>query len=131
MGKVYESKVDPEELIRSFREEPSGLSGLKMAKEPETVPSESPATVPTKSDKKKENLSDKELAYREKFLLDMTYTRAFNCRFQTVEIDQAFVRKIRRLIYFEEGQVCTVKAYINNVLAAHFDQFAEFIEKRL
>ena len=29
MGKVYESKVDPDEFIRSFREEPSSLSALK------------------------------------------------------------------------------------------------------
>ncbi len=29
MAKVYESDVDPDDFIRSFREEPSGVSSLK------------------------------------------------------------------------------------------------------
>ncbi len=43
MGKVYESQVDPDEFIRSFREEPSQLSALKR-KEGTTVTTAEPAT---------------------------------------------------------------------------------------
>lgn len=31
MAKKYESDIDPDEFIRSFREEPSGLSRLSVA----------------------------------------------------------------------------------------------------
>ena len=31
MAKKYESEIDPDEFIRSFREEPSGLSSLKRS----------------------------------------------------------------------------------------------------
>lgn len=43
MGKVYESQVDPDEFIRSFREEPSQLSALKR-KEGTAVTTAEPAT---------------------------------------------------------------------------------------
>ena len=39
MGKVYESDIDPDEFIRSFREESSSLSTLKKpAEQPEENP---------------------------------------------------------------------------------------------
>lgn len=31
MAKVYDSDVDPDEFIRDFRQEPSGIGGLKKA----------------------------------------------------------------------------------------------------
>ncbi|MBJ2191364.1 MAG: DUF3408 domain-containing protein, partial [Muribaculaceae bacterium] len=73
---------------------------------------------------------DEDEAYRQKFLLDPTFMWSQE-KFQPVEIDPEFVQKIRRIISYEKKRLCTVKAYVNNVLAAHFEQYAANIEKRL
>ena len=138
MAKVYESDVDADEFIRGFREEPSGIGDLKKApmatdkaasdevSEPihiKTGPELSERRVPEIAD-------DEDEAYRRRFLLDPTYMWPQE-KFQPVEIDPEFVQKIRRIISYEKKRTCTVKAYVNNVLAAHFEQFAAMIEKRL
>lgn len=75
-------------------------------------------------------IDDEDEAYRQKFLLDPTFMWSQE-KFQPVEIDPEFVQKIRRIISYEKKRLCTVKAYVNNVLAAHFEQYAANIEKRL
>lgn len=138
MAKVYESDVDADEFIRGFREEPSGIGELKKApvatdkaasddvSEPTQI-----KTVPELSERRVPEIADDEdEAYRRRFLLDPTYMWPQE-KFQPVEIDPEFVQKIRRIISYEKKRTCTVKAYVNNVLAAHFEQFAAIIEKRL
>ena len=45
------------------------------------------------------------------------------------EIDPEFIWKIRRILFHKKkGKVCSIKAYINNVLAAHFEEFADIID---
>ncbi len=138
MAKVYDSDVDPDEFIRDFRQEPSGIGGLKkapMIKDDATPTpiSELPKgkTVPNRPKRNVcEEIDYGDEAYRRRFLLDPTYMWPQE-KFQPVEIDPEFVQKIRRIISYEKKRPCTVKAYVNNVLAAHFEQYAAYIEKRL
>lgn len=138
MAKVYDSDVDPDEFIRDFWQEPSGIGGLKkapMIKDDATPTpiSELPKgkTVPNRPKRNVcEEIDDGDEAYRRRFLLDPTYMWPQE-KFQPVEIDPEFVQKIRRIISYEKKRPCTVKAYVNNVLAAHFEQYAAYIEKRL
>lgn len=138
MAKVYESDVDADEFIRGFREEPSGIGDLKKApvatdKAASDEVSE-PIHIKTRPELYERRVSeiadDEDEAYRRRFLLDPTYMWPQE-KFQPVEIDPEFVQKIRRIISYEKKRTCTVKAYVNNVLAAHFEQFAAMIEKRL
>lgn len=131
MGKVYESDVDPDEFIRSFRDEPSGTAGLKKAASKKEAPrreKHKEASAPEVSPSA--DAEDAEDEYRRIFLLDLSFLRAQE-KFQPVEIDPEFVRMIRRIISYDKKQMCTVKAYVNNVLAHHFRLYAAIIEKRL
>lgn len=138
MAKVYDSDVDPDEFIRDFRQEPSGIGGLKKASPSKDDTSSPPQSEPQKektvSKRTKRNVEevtdDEDEAYRQKFLLAPTFMWSQE-KFQPVEIDPEFVQKIRRIISYEKKRLCTVKAYVNNVLAAHFEQYAANIEKRL
>ena len=139
MGKKYESEIDPDEFIRSFREEPSSLSTLKKKpKEPpkqDTIPSDSTDTkaesvisnhaAPVSNDSSKE----REEIFRERFISRTTYLRP-QIKFLMVEIDPIIIGKIKRLIAFENGS-CSLKSYINNVLAAHFEEYADVINPKL
>lgn len=138
MAKVYESDIDADEFIRGFREEPSGIGDLKKAPvaTDKAASDEVSEPIHIKTGSKlyerrvPEIADDEDEAYRRRFLLDPTYMWPQE-KFQPVEIDPEFVQKIRRIISYEKKRTCTVKAYVNNVLAAHFEQFAAMIEKRL
>lgn len=137
MAKKYESEIDPDEFIRSFREEPSGLSSLKRSLtepkggnlQPATdsvkVLSESPPTT-TPSPVSDNSIKD----YKERFVYDSTYFRPRQ-RFLMVEIDPDFIRKIKRIISYECDSPCSIKSYVNNVMADHFERYKAIIDKLL
>lgn len=124
MAKVYESDVDPDEFIRLFREEPSGVSSLKKRKSstadvvPEQQSSLSQITVGSEED------------FSNRFVRNMAHMRPQQ-KYLMVEISPEFIRTIKRILSYEEGPACSVKAYVNNVLAEHFTDYAEIIKKRL
>ena len=125
MSKVYESDIDPDEFIRSFREEPSQLPTPRKKKEKEQdIPRKPTETATTAS----ESASDED-DYLNKFVRNMEHMRPL-CKYLMVDIHPDFVRKIKRILSYETGQVCSTKAYINNVLAEHFRLYEEFINKR-
>lgn len=131
MGKVYESDIDPDEFIRSFREESSSLSTLKKpAEQPEENPVlPQPEPKPVKKISSPE--SDREKEYMDRFVRNMAYM-APEEKFTPTEIDPDFIWKIRKILFCrQKGRVCSVKAYINNVLAAHFDEYADIINPKL
>ena len=139
MGKVYESKIDPDEFIRSFREESSSLSTLKKKPSdkaastvPETDTPPEPPKKPTPAEHRKSNVDhDREREYMERFVRNMAYM-APEVKFTQTEIDPEFIWKIRQILFCrEKGRVCSVKAYINNVLAAHFEEYADIINSKL
>ena len=127
MSKVYESDIDPDEFIRSFREEPSQLPTPKRKKEKErdtpAKPIESAVSLDSTS------MPQDEEEYLDTFVRNMGHMRPL-CKYLMVDIHPDFVRKIKRILSYETGQVCSTKAYINNVLAEHFRQYEEFINKR-
>ncbi|MFV9805703.1 DUF3408 domain-containing protein [Phocaeicola vulgatus] len=131
MGKVYESDIDPDEFIRSFREESSSLSSLKKPQEPKEQTAEQTPLTRQQPMEKPSLDSDKENMYMEKFVRNMRYM-APEDKFTTTEIDPDFIWKIRKILFCrKKGRVCSVKAYINNVLAAHFEEYADIINPKL
>ncbi len=135
MGKVYESDIDPDEFIRSFREESSSLSTLKKpAEQPEenpVLPQPEPQSKPQPVKEIPSSESDREKEYMDRFVRNMAYM-APEEKFTPTEIDPDFIWKIRKILFCrQKGRVCSVKAYINNVLAAHFDEYADIINPKL
>jgi len=133
MAKVYESEIDPDEFIRSFREESSSLSTLKKPKEnvemePATVSKGKSAVSVTATNNPVANIDPEEM-FRERFITKTTYLRP-QVKFLMVEIDPVIIGKIKRLIAYENGS-CSLKSYINNVLAAHFEEYADIINPKL
>lgn len=134
MAKKYESEIDPDEFIRSFREEPSALSTFKR----ESADKKSDSKSTTDFGKEQSDaisatsaLSNNAIEdYREKFVLDKAYLRPRE-RFMMVEVSPDFIRKIKRIISYEGDSPCTIKSYVNNVLADHFERYKSIIEKRL
>ncbi|MCM1142391.1 MAG: DUF3408 domain-containing protein [Muribaculum sp.] len=125
MSKVYESDINPDEFIRSFREEPSQLPTPKKKKErgPEYEKEKSKETVSTDS-----TSNDEE--YLTRFVRNMEHMRPID-KYLMVEIHPKFIRMIKRILSYESGQVCSLKAYINNVLEEHFREYESSINKRL
>ena len=143
MAKVYESDIDPDEFIRSFRDDPSGLSSIKRKsteKKSEDTPSED-KTQPTvnKAEPPKPDPVNKttsvtsvnaESEYRQKYIANTAYLRP-KLRFLMVEINPDFIQKIKRIISYENGSPCSIKSFVNNVLAEHFERYEAIIKKRL
>ncbi len=130
MGKVYESDIDPDEFIRSFREESSSLSTLKQPTEQPAEEIPQPQPSPTE-EKELPTDTDREKEYMDRFVRNMAYM-APEEKFTPTEIDPDFIWKIRKILFCrQKGRVCSVKAYINNVLAAHFDEYADIINPKL
>lgn len=133
MAKKYESEIDPDEFIRSFREESSSLSTLKKPKEnvdmkPVAKSNDNSAASVTATNTPV-SVTDREKMFRERFITKTTYLRP-QVKFLMVEIDPVIIGKIKRLIAYENGS-CSLKSYINNVLAAHFEEYADIINPKL
>lgn len=133
MAKKYESEIDPDEFIRSFREESSSLSTLKKPKEnvdmkPVAESNDNSAASVTATNTPV-SVTDREEMFRERFITKTTYLRP-QVKFLMVEIDPVIIGKIKRLIAYENGS-CSLKSYINNVLAAHFEEYADIINPKL
>lgn len=124
MSKVYESDIDADEFIRSFREEPS--QPVAPAKKAETK-KEQPARKDGAASKA--TVTSDEEEYLNIFVRNMDHMRPLD-KYLMVDIHPTFVRKIKRVLSYETGQVCSLKAYINNVLSEHFKKYESFIEKR-
>ncbi len=134
MTKVYEPAIDPDEFIRTFRDEPSALSTLKNRHSDENTGSKPPtdnlnvkAYQPNVAPAVSENAIED---YRKRFLLDKTYLRP-RLRFLMVEINPNFIQKIKRIISYECDSPCSIKSFVNNVLADHFERYKDIIAKRL
>lgn len=126
MAKVYESEIDPDEFIRSFREESSSLSTLKKKPKAEAQTQES-EPKPAKDKAKGDTSADREREYLERFVWNMTYMSPQD-KYVTTEIDPEIVWKIRSILFGrKKGRVCLLKAFINNVLAAHLEEYADVI----
>lgn len=138
MAKVYESEIDPDEFIRSFREESSSLSTLKkkpkeaqpQEPEPETTKVPSPKSLSeSQPNESVGNDADRERKYLERFVWNMTYMSPQD-KYVTTEIDPDIEWKIRRILFCrKKGRVCSLKAFINNVLAAHLEEYADVINQ--
>ncbi len=122
MTKVYEPDIGPDEFIRTFRDEPSALSTLKNRHSDENTGSKSQTdNLNVKADQTNVAPIVSENAiedYRKRFLLDKTYLRP-RLRFLMVEINPDFIQKIKRIISYESDSPCSIKSFVNNVLADH------------
>ena len=67
--------------------------------------------------------------YLERFVWNMTYMSPQD-KYVTTEIDPEIEWKIRRILFCrKKGRVCSLKAFINNVLAAHLEEYADVINQ--
>ena len=67
--------------------------------------------------------------YMERFVWNMTYMSPQD-KYVTTEIDPEIEWKIRRILFCrKKGRVCSLKAFINNVLAAHLEEYADVINQ--
>lgn len=67
--------------------------------------------------------------YMERFVYDNTYA-APQVKYVTTEIDPEIVWKIRNILFGrKKGRGCSLKAFINNVLAAHLEEYADIINQ--
>lgn len=137
MAKVYESDIDPDEFIRSFREEPSGLSSLKKK------PANDNAVAPTAANaattetpvnaavpQAKSGNTDLDTEFLEKFVSDKSYMRVPSpYRSLMVDIDREYVQKIRSIFFNGKCSMGTVKGYVSLVLEEHFKKYQEIIKK--
>ena len=139
MAKKYESEIDPDEFIRSFREESSSLSTLKKKPKAEGQTQESepemtkvPSTKSVSESQPKVSIgnnADRGRKYLERFVWNMTYMSPQD-KYVTTEIDPEIEWKIRRILFCrKKGRVCSLKAFINNVLAAHLEEYADVINQ--
>ena len=129
MAKVYEPDIDPDEFIRSFREDTLQLSQLKRSSKPETTTAP-PTDTASSNGSGSPPAPDREKEYVEKFVTNMAFMSPTE-KFTTVEIFPAFIKKIKYILLAQDGRKCSLKAYINNVLAEHFKQYEDVIAKRL
>lgn len=130
MSKVYESDINPDEFIRDFRKEPSGASISRKPHEASEPPkgksrSEKPSSSPY--DKASAQTKSEE-EYLESFVRNMEHMRPRD-RYVVVEINPTYLNKIKRVLSYEAGS-CSLKAYVNNVLAEHFREYEDYIQKR-
>ena len=94
---------------------------MNKAEPPKTAPADKTTSVaPT----------DPESEYRQKYIANLAYLRP-KLRFLMVEINPDFIQKIKRIISYEINSPCSIKSYINNVLAEHFERYEAIIKKRL
>ena len=67
--------------------------------------------------------------YLERFVYNNTYA-APQVKYVTTEIDPEIIWKIRSILFGrKKGRVCSLKAFINNVLAAHLEEYADVINQ--
>ncbi len=139
MAKVYEPQIDPEEFIRSFRDDPSGISSMKKKSTEETPSEDKAQPTECKSEPPKPTPATKtfppattnvESEYRQKYIANTAYLRPKE-RFLMVEIHPDHIQIIKRIISYERNSPCSIKSYINNVLTEHFERYAAIIKKRL
>lgn len=155
MGKVYESQVDPDEFIRSFREEPSQLSRLKKKSADETassapagkstdnkdaptvsVPQNAPVPVTDTAHTEVDVTADEETAFRRKYVANKEASLSLleiqeSTHFLMVDINSDFIRIIKSLLAHENRHLYSVKSYVNNVITEHFKKHEEIIKKIL
>lgn len=131
MGKVYESDVDPDEFIRSFSQNPSGLPKPEKAESPPDGVKEK--KTPAKREAVRQDSgtdADADTAFLERYVRNMAHMRPQG-KYLMVEICPEYIRRIKRILSYAAGPSCSVKAYVNNVLSEHFREYGETIKKML
>lgn len=89
-------------------------------------------TKPRKRASRKEaESSTKEQEYMRQFINYPAHVNARE-RYLMTEIAPCHIRKIRQILFSVDcGRACSVKSYINNVLEAHFKEYAGLITTKI
>ncbi len=95
------------------------------------TPSETPApperTVPDKTVADGTLLSNRELEYMERFILNSKYRRVSR-KGKQVSVSEDFKLKMQKLmLFFSEGG--SITEYVNNVLEQHFKEYDDIIKR--
>lgn len=121
MAKKKENSFDADGFLDAYEENPennppSGETAVTVEK------SNTGASVPTAR-----NLSDRELDYMERFILQRRYSR-ISRKGKQVSVSEEFKIKIQKLmLFFSEGG--SITEYVNNVLEQHFMEYDDIIKR--
>lgn len=121
MAKKKENSFDADGFLDAYEENPentppAGETAVTVEK------NNTGASVPTAR-----NLSDRELDYMERFILQRRYSR-ISRKGKQVSVSEEFKIKIQKLmLFFSEGG--SITEYVNNVLEQHFMEYDDIIKR--
>lgn len=121
MAKKKGNSFDADGFLDAYEETPvntppAGETAATVEK------SNTDAPVPTAR-----NLSDRELDYMERFILQRRYSR-ISRKGKQVSVSEEFKIKIQKLmLFFSEGG--SITEYVNNVLEQHFKEYDDIIKR--
>lgn len=121
MAKKKENSFDADGFLDAYEENPENTPPAVETAVP-VEKSNTGASVPTAR-----NLSDRELDYMERFILQRRYSR-ISRKGKQVSVSEEFKIKIQKLmLFFSEGG--SITEYVNNVLEQHFMEYDDIIKR--
>lgn len=131
MAKRYDNDFDAESFVENFRAQdgtpasPSKTIEGSSTSPQSTVDSAKAERKPTRETRQKQGYTVE--GYIARFLDDLSYKKP-KARFPQVGIHPEFVKTIQRMKDLNGVWGSSISTYINNVLAAHFDEYRAVID---
>lgn len=131
MAKRYDNDFDAESFVENFRAQdgtsasPSKTMERSSTQPQSTVDSAKAERKSTRETRQKQGYTVE--GYIARFLDDLTYKKP-KARFPQVGIHPEFVKAIQRMKGLNGVWGSSISTYINNVLAAHFDEYRAVID---
>lgn len=131
MAKRYDNDFDAESFVENFRAQdgtsasPSKTTERSSTQPQSTVDSAKAERKSTRETRQKQGYTVE--GYIARFLDDLSYKKP-KARFPQVGIHPEFVKAIQRMKDLNGVWGSSISTYINNVLAAHFDEYRAVID---
>lgn len=131
MAKRYDNDFDAESFVENFRAQDGTPASPSKTIEESSTPTQSSAN-PAKAERKSAKDAQQKHGYTveeyiARFLDDLSYKKP-KARFPQVGIHPEFVKAIQRMKDLNGVWGSSISTYINNVLAAHFDEYRAVID---
>lgn len=121
MARKREPEFDADKFLDRYEENASHTAA------PSETPESPGRTVPDKTVADGTLLSNRELEYMERFILNSKYRRVSR-KGKQVSVSEDFKLKMQKLmLFFSEGG--SITEYVNNVLEQHFKEYDDIIKR--
>lgn len=131
MAKRYDNDFDAESFVENFRAQDGTSASPSKTTERSSAPTQSSADSAKAERKSAKDARQKQgytvEGYIARFLDDLSYKKP-KARFPQVGIHPEFVKAIQRMKDLNGVWGSSISTYINNVLAAHFDEYRAVID---